>query len=113
MLVIYIQNLQWVHRSDKAVREFQGFVLDLLSAHTYYTKYALDKLVAAFKPGNGNVCFQFIVNNYSGSGFVTYTIISFPGGVEEWFNGIPSDKDKMCFMKIHDTLSIVLQVIPM
>lgn len=80
-----ILNLKWVHRTDKAVREFQGFVLDLLSAHTYYTKYALDKLVTSFKPDDDS----------------------------EWVNGIPPEKDKRSFMKIHDLISVILQVIPM
>jgi hypothetical protein len=43
--------VDWVHRNSEIVKIFQGFLLDLLSAHNYYTKSALEKLMPIFKSG--------------------------------------------------------------
>jgi hypothetical protein len=43
--------LDWVHRNSEIVKKFQEFLLNLLSAHNYYTKSALEKLMPVFKSG--------------------------------------------------------------
>jgi hypothetical protein len=43
--------LDWVHRNNEIVKKFQEFLLNLLSAHNYYTKSALEKLMPIFKSG--------------------------------------------------------------
>jgi hypothetical protein len=45
------QMLDWVHRNKEIVKKFQEFLLNLLSAHNYYTKSALEKLMPIFKSG--------------------------------------------------------------
>lgn len=79
-------NVNWADRNNEIVKEFQGFFLDLLSAHNYYTKHALDNLMTIFKTGESD---------------------------EEWMDGIITDQDQIIFSHVHDLLKVVLQVIPM
>jgi len=50
-LFCLFQMVDWVHRNSEIVKKFQGFLLELLSAHSYYTKSALEKLMPVFKSG--------------------------------------------------------------
>lgn len=43
--------LKWAYRSDNLVKEYQSFLVNLLSAHNYHVKFALDQLVLNFLPG--------------------------------------------------------------
>jgi hypothetical protein len=55
-LFYLFQMVDWVHRNSEIVKKFQGFLLDLLSAHNYYTKSALEKLMPVFKSGLFLLC---------------------------------------------------------
>lgn len=46
-----IITVRWVNRSDEIVTEYQTFLVNLLSAHNYYSKIVVDSLVANFLPG--------------------------------------------------------------
>lgn len=48
---LFHQVVKWAHRGPEAVAEFQNFLLDLCSAHSYHTKAVLDHLVNIFKEG--------------------------------------------------------------
>lgn len=50
------QMLDWVHQNCKIVKKFQEFLLNLLSAHNYYTKSAFEKLMPIFKSGLFLLC---------------------------------------------------------
>lgn len=51
LFVEALLTLKWAHRSDDLVKEYQSFLVNLLSAHNYHVKYALDQLVLNFIPG--------------------------------------------------------------
>ncbi len=46
-----LQLLKWVHRGDEAVQLYKNFVIDLCSAHNYYTQFALQQLLCVFSEG--------------------------------------------------------------
>lgn len=78
--------VQWVTREAQVVAEYQGFLLDLLSAHNYYTKNALERLMPVFKS---------------------------VGCEEEWVGGVPTDSELRAFSHVHEVLKVLLQVVPM
>lgn len=43
--------LKWAHRSNNLVKQYQSFLVNLLSAHNYHVKFAMDQLVQNFLPG--------------------------------------------------------------
>lgn len=51
MFVEALLCIQWTHRNDLVVSEYQSFLCNLLLAHNYHTKFAIDRLVAQFLPG--------------------------------------------------------------
>lgn len=51
LFVEAILCLQWTNRSKGVVSEYQSFLFNLLSAHNYHAKYAIDCLVQNFLPG--------------------------------------------------------------
>lgn len=44
--------VKWAHRIADIAEIYHGFILDLCSAHNYFTKFAIEQLVENFKPGN-------------------------------------------------------------
>ncbi|RZF42567.1 hypothetical protein LSTR_LSTR001362 [Laodelphax striatellus] len=82
--VLLIQK--WPSRSVELVEEYQGFLLDLCSAHSYYTELAINQLTQLFLP----VAFED----------------------PEWINGEPTEEDKLAFSRVHNVLKILLRVIP-
>lgn len=48
-LVNAILKIKWTHRCQRTVQDYQGFLVDLLSAHNYYTKIVFEELVSTFK----------------------------------------------------------------
>lgn len=78
--------LDWVHRNSEIVKKFQEFLLNLLSAHNYYTKSALEKLMPIFKS---------------------------VGCEEEWTDGVPTKEELLVFGHAHAVLRVLLQVMPM
>lgn len=79
--------LKWAHRDEKAVKEYQGFLLDLCSAHSYYANFAIDQLVLNFmsdaEPSEAEDC-------------------------------TPEDaEEKIIFSRVHGAIKMLLHVIPM
>ncbi|XP_022207569.1 RNA polymerase I-specific transcription initiation factor RRN3 [Nilaparvata lugens] len=83
--VLLIQK--WPFRGVELVEEYQGFLLELCSAHSFYTELAINQLTKLF----------------------------LPDAVEdpEWINGQPTEEDRLAFSRVHDVLKILLRVIPM
>lgn len=52
LFVEALLTIKWTGRSKKVVKEYQSFLLNLLSAHNYHTKYAIETLVSNFITGN-------------------------------------------------------------
>lgn len=50
LLVEALLSINWTNRSEHIVTEYQSFLLNLLSAHNYHAKYAIDLLVSNFIP---------------------------------------------------------------
>lgn len=59
LFVEAILCLKWTHRCDDVVSEYQSFLFNLLSAHNYHAKYAIDRLVGNFLPGKSSRHFRF------------------------------------------------------
>lgn len=51
LFVEALLSIKWTNRSESIITEYRSFVLNLLSAHNYYAKYAIDVLVSNFLPG--------------------------------------------------------------
>lgn len=80
-------SLNWINRSETLIVEYQKFLIDLLSEHNKYTNFALTKLI------------QFWI----------------PRSIDEsfWKNGVPDERIKFFLNYVHQTLSKILDVIPM
>lgn len=48
-----------MNRSDEVVNEYQGFLLDVCTAHNYHTKFAIEQLVSCFYQGKYSFFFFF------------------------------------------------------
>lgn len=55
LFVEVILNIKWTSRSEGVVKQYQAFLVNLLSAHVYHDKAVLDMLVANFLPGERNI----------------------------------------------------------
>lgn len=51
LFVEAVLSVKWTHRSAGVISEYRSFLLNLLSAHNYHAKYAIDKLVFNLLPG--------------------------------------------------------------
>lgn len=51
LFVDSILSIKWAHRSQNVVASYQSFLCNLLVAHNYHTKNAIDRLVSHFIPG--------------------------------------------------------------
>lgn len=82
-----IIGLNWVNRSKALIIEYQNFLIDLLSEHNKYTKFALTKLIQFWQPNKLDESF--------------------------WKSGVPDERVKFFLNYVHETLSRILDVIPM
>lgn len=82
-----IINLNWMNRNEVLIIEYQKFLIDLLSEHNKYTSFAIMKLI------------QFWIPNKLDEAF--------------WKNGVPDARIKLFLNYAHQTLSKILDVIPM
>ncbi|KRT81060.1 hypothetical protein AMK59_5202, partial [Oryctes borbonicus] len=85
LFVEAVLTIKWTHRSANIISEYRSFLLNLLSAHNYHAKYAIDNLVSNFLPVDD----------------------------EQWENGVPSDEDCQKCVNVHSIFNILLKVIPM
>lgn len=86
-LVNALISLDWPQQRDTTVIEYQKFLIDLLSAHNKYTKFAIKKLVSYLVPNESD---QFL-----------------------WKFGIPSEPVKVGLGHVHETIAAILDVIPL
>lgn len=82
-----IINLNWINRNESLVIEYQKFLIDLLSMHNKYTSFALSKLIQFWIPK--------------------------PADEPFWKDGVPDERIKFFLNYVHQTLSKILDVIPM
>lgn len=52
LFVEVILSIKWTDRDETVVKQYQSFLVNLLSAHVYHDKAVLDMLVSNFLPGN-------------------------------------------------------------
>lgn len=52
LLIYFYQILKWMNRSDDVVKEYRLFLLDVCTAYSYHTQFAIEQLVACFSHGN-------------------------------------------------------------
>nr|CAD7400333.1 unnamed protein product [Timema poppensis] len=79
-------RVPWVKRSPKLVELYQGLLVDLVSAHNYYTVGVLDSLVLQFTNAFGD---------------------------KEWEDNDPPEAEKQYYQHVHKALCVLLQVVPM
>ncbi|CAG9773105.1 unnamed protein product [Ceutorhynchus assimilis] len=86
LFVEALLSVKWVHRSADVVKEYQGFIVNLLSAHNYHAKFVIFKLVQLFLPGPND---------------------------PEWPDGKITEDDRQKCINIHIVIKILLDVVPM
>ncbi|XP_060528989.1 RNA polymerase I-specific transcription initiation factor RRN3 isoform X2 [Cylas formicarius] len=86
LFVDALLSINWVEKSLEVVNEYQSFIVNLVSAHNYHTKYVVDKLVSLFLPSPKD---------------------------PEWTKGKPTKKEKAKCMHVHLLLNVLLSVVPM
>lgn len=84
LFVQLVLILQWAHRSEEVVQEYQGFLQDLCSAHNYYTKIVIDHLVSNFK-----------------------------ADCSDWSDDCPGETSKQCYQNLHNAIRSIRTGIPM
>lgn len=52
LFVEVILSVKWTNRSEDVVKQYQAFLVNLLSAHVYHDRVVIDMLVSNFLPGN-------------------------------------------------------------
>ncbi|VVC30424.1 Hypothetical protein CINCED_3A002920 [Cinara cedri] len=87
LFVKVILVLKWMNRSEEVVNEYRAFLLDVCTAHSYHTKFAMDQLVS---------CFLHLDNAVYGR-----------------VNGMPSEEEERAYQNVHGTLEALLKVIPL
>lgn len=105
------QVMKWVHRSDEVIQLYKNFVLDLCSAHNYYTQFALMELVSVFFESKSLVtqleqCFcEDLV-------LIRSLILA---AHEEPLQDpcYPSNTEEKWFQSAHDVIKSILKLIPM
>lgn len=50
--------VKWTGRSDVVVKEYQSFLVNLISAHNYHSRIVIEALVSCFLPG---ILFQIVM----------------------------------------------------
>lgn len=79
-------SIDWVDRNESVVSEYQTFIVNLLSAHNYHSKYVIERLVYLFLPGPTD---------------------------PEWPEGVPSDADCLKCGHVHSLLNVLMSIVPM
>ncbi|VVC30426.1 RNA polymerase I specific transcription initiation factor RRN3 [Cinara cedri] len=87
LFVKVILILKWMNRSDEVVNEYRAFLLEVCTAHNYYTKFAIEQLVA---------CFSQVDN-----------------AVYDRVNSMPSEEEERGYLNVHRILDALLKVVPL
>lgn len=88
--VVFVQSLislNWLKRNEQMILEYQAFLIDLLSVHNKYTPYAIRSLIEYWIP---NQMDQPL-----------------------WRHGVPDASIVAILQHVHNTLSRIMEVIPM
>nr|AEE63061.1 unknown [Dendroctonus ponderosae] len=85
LFVESLLSIRWVDRSLDVVKQYQGFLVNLISAHNVHAKFVIDKLVNLFLPN-----------------------LTDP----EWPDGEITEKDRQICLNIHVVIKILLDVVP-
>lgn len=87
---VFVQSLislNWLKRSEQLILDYQAFLIDLLSVHNKYTPYALRSLIEYWIPN--------------------------PMDRQLWKHGVPDASITAMLRHVHETLSRIMEVIPM
>nr|CAD7458152.1 unnamed protein product [Timema tahoe] len=110
-------RVPWVKRSPKLVELYQGLLVDLVSAHNYYTVGVLDSLVLQFTNDQSELRSGKAKSrkwNLHGPQRNRYRVNrDEPFGDKEWENNNPPEAEKQYYQHVHKTLRVLLQVVPM
>lgn len=86
LFVEALLSIDWSTRGTAVVTQYQSFLLNLLCAHNYHAKFAIDKLVQQFLAADSEPV---------------------------WNDGVPTEKDCTKFTNIHFVINTLLEIIPM
>ncbi|KAF5273907.1 hypothetical protein FQA39_LY01022 [Lamprigera yunnana] len=86
LFVEVILLIKWVSYSDAVVSEYQSFIINLLSAHNYHAKFAIDTLISNF--------------------------LSAPEA-PDWPDGVPQIEELKRSINVHCVINSLLNIIPM
>jgi len=59
LCTFFHQILKWMNRSDDVVKEYQLFLLNVCTAYSYHTQFAIEQLVACFSHGNAKTNIKY------------------------------------------------------
>ena len=112
-LVFGFQLLKWVHRGDEAIHLYKSFVLDLCSAHNYYTKFAIQQLVAVFPEGqlSSYSNFALVRSIVRSDGVLVFLILVVENSLH--CECAPSEQEERAFQVVHEVIRCLLRIIPM
>nr|CAI5841702.1 unnamed protein product [Callosobruchus analis] len=86
LFVEVLLSVKWIDKRESVVKEYQGFVVNLLSAHNYHARMVIDRLVQLFLPNPSE---------------------------PDWPEGIPTDEDHLKLSNVHTLLNELVTVMPM
>lgn len=86
LFVEAILTINWLDRDDAVIREYQSFIVNLISAHNYHADFVILKLVSLFLPNPAD---------------------------PEWINGKPSTQDHKKYNAVHSLLHELLRIVPL
>ncbi|KAK4875405.1 hypothetical protein RN001_011827 [Aquatica leii] len=86
LFVEAILIVNWVSFSDNVISQYQSFIINLLSAHNYHAKFAIDTLIAHFLPDPEQA---------------------------DWADGVPPFDDLKKSVNVHCVINSLLSIIPM
>lgn len=103
LFVEALLNVPWNDRSGDVVKEYQGFIVNLLSAHNYHARYVINHLVGLFLPGKSCVGNMQLMKKF---------MLLDPKD-PEWPDGKATESDRQKCLNVHVVIKILLDVIPM
>ncbi|KAL1506194.1 hypothetical protein ABEB36_005599 [Hypothenemus hampei] len=86
LFVEALLSIKWINRDPTVVKEYQSFIVNLLSAHNYHAKHVISYLVELFLPDPND---------------------------PEWPDGKITENDKQKCLNVHVLIQVLLNVIPM
>ena len=59
---LYVQTIEWVKHNLAVINEYQGLLLNLISAHTFYLRAVLRMIVRELVPKKSDSVHQFLLH---------------------------------------------------